>query len=143
MLSTLNFNEIVRKFQKTRITMRKCVTKSYDNSIAPFRPGHLKFRFSEKATKITKKSPIVLTLLSKCQKNWEIFFQILWPSHDVLILKDLSFEFAQLAAKKCATCLLGRLFQSRFAFQSNSVKNCQQKQRSELDIWAQMQFFFF
>ena len=53
--------------------MRKCVTKSYDNSIAPFRPGHLKFRFSEKATKITKKSPIVLTLLSKSQKNWEFF----------------------------------------------------------------------
>ena len=43
----------------------------------------IKFMFSEKATKMGKNSTF-LTLLSKCQNNWEIFFQILWPSHNIL-----------------------------------------------------------
>ena len=37
---------------------------------------YLKFRFSEKATKIGKNLPLVLTLLRKFQKKWEIFFKL-------------------------------------------------------------------
>ena len=35
----------------------------------------VKLRHSEKATKIDNNLPLVLTLLSKCQKKWEIFFK--------------------------------------------------------------------
>ena len=35
----------------------------------------LKLRFSEKATKIWRNLPLVLTLLSKRQKMWKIFFK--------------------------------------------------------------------
>ena len=41
----------------------------------------VKFRFSEKTTKIWKNLPLILTVLSKHQNKWEIF-QILWPSHN-------------------------------------------------------------
>ena len=34
---------------------------------------NVKFRFSEKAIKTWKNLPLVLTLISKLQKNWEIF----------------------------------------------------------------------
>ena len=47
----------------------------------------MKFRFSEKALKCGKKS-LFLTLLSKCQNDWEIVFQILWPSHNILTLQQ-------------------------------------------------------
>ena len=46
----------------------------------------LKFGFSEKATKVWKNLPLVLTLLSKNScfvKTGGRFFQILWPSHNV------------------------------------------------------------
>ena len=46
----------------------------------------LKSSFSEKATKIRKNLPLVLTLLSKNScfvKSGGRFFQILWPSHNV------------------------------------------------------------
>ena len=49
----------------------------------------VKFSFSEKATKNWKNLPFVLTLLSKNScfvKTGGIFFQILWPSHNVLTL---------------------------------------------------------
>ena len=50
----------------------------------------LKFRFSEKTTKIRKKNlPLVLTLLSKRQNMWEIVFTILWPFHKILTLKTM------------------------------------------------------
>ena len=48
----------------------------------------LKFRFSEKATKIWKNLPLVLTLLSKLQNKREIFSN-LWPSHNILTLSKL------------------------------------------------------
>ena len=54
----------------------------------------LKFSFSEKATKIWKNLPLVLTLLSKnscCVKTRGRFFQILWPSHNVSTLKKVKF----------------------------------------------------
>ena len=47
----------------------------------------LKFSFSEKATKIRKNLPLVLKLLSRNScfvKTGGRFFQILWPSHNVL-----------------------------------------------------------
>ena len=47
----------------------------------------LKFSFSEKATKIRKTLPLVLKLLSRNScfvKTGGRFFQILWPSHNVL-----------------------------------------------------------
>ena len=45
----------------------------------------LKSSFSEKATKIWKNLSLVLTLLSKSQNKWDIFFK-LSPSHNVLTL---------------------------------------------------------
>ena len=51
----------------------------------------VKFSFPEKATKIWRKIPLVLTLLSKNScfvKTGERFFQILWPSQNVLTLPD-------------------------------------------------------
>ena len=53
---------------------------------------YLKFSFSEKATKIWKNIPLVLTLLSKkkvLSKQVGDFFPILWPSHNVLTLMDI------------------------------------------------------
>ena len=50
---------------------------------------YLKFSFSEKATKIWKNLPIVLTLLSNNScfvKKGGRFFQILQPSHNLLTL---------------------------------------------------------
>ena len=52
-------------------------------------PYPVKFSFSEKATKNWKNLPFVLTLLSKNScfvKTGGRFFQILWPSHNVLTL---------------------------------------------------------
>ena len=59
----------------------------------------LKFSFSEKAQKIWKNLPLVLTLLSKSNcfvKTGGRFFQILWPSHNIWTLyTKLSFlEFS-------------------------------------------------
>ena len=52
----------------------------------------LKSSFSEKATKIRKNLPLVLTLLSSKNncfvKTSGRFFQILWPSHNVLTLSS-------------------------------------------------------
>ena len=51
--------------------------------------SRLKSSFSEKSTKIWKNLPLVLTVLSKnsCSvKKGGWFFQILWPSHNVLTL---------------------------------------------------------
>ena len=53
----------------------------------------LKSSFSEKATKIWKNLPLVLTLLSKNScvvKTSGIFFQILWPSHNISTLTQFS-----------------------------------------------------
>ena len=53
----------------------------------------IKFSFSEKATKIWKNLPLVLTLLSKNNyfvKTSGRFFQILWPSHNVLTLTEVT-----------------------------------------------------
>ena len=66
----------------------------------------VKFSFSEKATKIWKNLPLVLTLLSKNScfvKTSGRFFPILWPSHNVLTLnKKLSnhINFGYLLVKK-------------------------------------------
>ena len=57
----------------------------------------LKFRFSEKATKIWKNLPLVLTLLSKNScfvKTGGRFFQILWPSHNILTLRKKDYEYS-------------------------------------------------
>ena len=45
----------------------------------------LKSSLSEKATKVLKKFTLVLTLLSFVKTGGR-FFQILWPSHNVLTL---------------------------------------------------------
>ena len=46
---------------------------------------YVKFRFSEKDTKNWKtNSHLLWRLPVKSQKKWEIFFQILWSSHNVL-----------------------------------------------------------
>ena len=59
------------------IDLRKC--HNVDEKSSEVVLLFLKFRFSEKATKMWKNLPLVLTLLSKCWNNWEIFFQIVWP----------------------------------------------------------------
>ena len=43
----------------------------------------LHIRFSEKDTKKEKESPICFDVT---EKMWDIFFQILWPSHNILTL---------------------------------------------------------
>ena len=51
----------------------------------------VKFSFSEKATKIWKNLQLVLTLLNQNNcfvKTSGRFFQILWPSYNVLTLKN-------------------------------------------------------
>ena len=53
--------------------------------------SQIKSSFSEKATKIWKNLPLVLTLMSKNNffvKTGGRFFQILWPSHNVWTLSD-------------------------------------------------------
>ena len=55
--------------------------------LLPF--SEVKSSFSEKAIKVWKNLPLVLTLLSKNScfvKTGGRFFQILWPSHNVLTL---------------------------------------------------------
>ena len=46
----------------------------------------LKFRFSEKTTKIWKNILLILTWLSKHRNKWEIFKNVLWPSHNIVTL---------------------------------------------------------
>ena len=48
----------------------------------------LKFRFSEKATKIWKNLPVVLTCALNFKKSGR-FFQIVWPSHNILTLRKI------------------------------------------------------
>ena len=69
----------------------------------------LKFSFSEKATKIWKNLPLVLTLLSKNNcfvKTGGRFFQILWPSHNIWTLN----QFFRIGAIPVLTKLSLRFF---------------------------------
>ena len=65
-----------------------------ENRRTSFMDVPLKCSFSEKATKIWKILPLVLTLLSKniyFVKTGGRLFQILWPSHNVLTLFPTQF----------------------------------------------------
>ena len=53
------------------IDLRKC--HNVDEKSSEVVLLFFKFRFSEKATKMFKNLLLVLTLLSKCQKKWEVF----------------------------------------------------------------------
>ena len=58
-----------------------CTLNSYTTEKI-FSKTKVNIGFSEKATKI------VLTVLSKRQNKWICFFQIFWPSHNILTLID-------------------------------------------------------
>ena len=86
-----------------RGTQKNMVKEVYISLLTLFQVGNdtfyqhdmIKFSFSEKATKTWKNLPFVLTLLSKTscfvKKGGRSFFQILWPSHNVLTLTTAIF----------------------------------------------------
>ena len=73
----------------------------------------IKFRFSEKATKIWKNISLVLTLLSKNRcfvKTDGRFFPILWPSHNILTLSKSAPIFAETCHQKDKYRLFSQIF---------------------------------
>ena len=80
-------------FVPTMSTLLYIPTVILEGNCCDTRQPILKLSFSEKATKIWKNYPLVLTLLSKNScfvKKSGRFFQILWPSHNFLTLPYFS-----------------------------------------------------
>ena len=83
-------NRVVGSCQRATETLwQNCLWNGQEITIKQKSYCVLKSSFSEKATKVWKNLPLVLTLLSKNNcfvKTGRRFFQILWPSHNVWTL---------------------------------------------------------
>jgi hypothetical protein len=63
-------------------------------------PSLLKFRYCKKATKLKKNLPLVLNSLNTVSPKWEMFYKLLWPSHNIWTLMTLDLRKSCLISSK-------------------------------------------